>query len=191
MLIRVLPLLLFAAGTMAGVLGCVTSEEAGPGDRARSPQLAPTHPDSAALAARHKAQLDSLAKARTDSARTAVAKRSAPRFRTKQDTVRAAMVRKQRTSPRISIPIIRPENPQYTVQIGAFTRASNAVRCQKLARTRYPEQQVINTFVSSAHLYRVSVGRFPDRRSADGFRRELMRTHPSEYAQCWVNYIAR
>ncbi len=191
MLIRILPFLLLTAGTMAGVLGCVTSEEAGPGDRARSPQLAPTHPDTAGLAARHQAFQDSLAKSRSDSVRTAVPKRSAPRFRTKQDTVRAAMVRKQRSSPRISIPIVRPENPEYTVQIGAFTRASNAVRCQKVARTRYPEQQVINSFVSSAHLYRVSIGRFPDRRTADRFRRELMRTHPSEYAQCWVNYIAR
>lgn len=187
MFIRVLPFLLLAAGALTSLLGCITSEEAGPGDRARSPQLIPSRVDSIRSAARQ----DSLAQARSDSAKLAAQKRSAPRFRTKQDTVRASMVRKQKSAPRISIPIIRPENPLYTVQVGAFARASNALRTQKTAKLRFPDHQVINAFVQSARLYRVSVGRFEDRKSADRFRRELIEQYPNEYAQCWVNYIQR
>lgn len=79
----------------------------------------------------------------------------------------------------------------YTVQIGAFQQAPNALRSVKLAKERYSGQPVYNRFHKKSGFYRVSVGRFADAKDAFTFRNEMLKTYPREYSKCWVNYIAR
>jgi cell division septation protein DedD len=79
----------------------------------------------------------------------------------------------------------------YTVQIGAFARAANALRAQKRARAEFPGTPTSSVYLPSPRVYRVSVGRFGDRMSANRFRVQIMKKFPQEYAQCWVNYVPR
>jgi hypothetical protein len=87
--------------------------------------------------------------------------------------------------------IDRPENPAFTVQIGAFARPNNALRNQKLAKTRFPEYPVYNNFLAQAKIYRVSVGKFDTRRDALAAQKQILKKCPKEYTGCWINYIRK
>jgi cell division septation protein DedD len=79
----------------------------------------------------------------------------------------------------------------YTVQIGAFARAANALRFEKQARGRYPDLPVSNRFDKSDRLYRVSVGVFGTKREASALRRSMREQYPKEYHDAWVIYTSR
>lgn len=112
-------------------------------------------------------------------------------FTSNQDTVVASVVKTSRSSGRIIKPIERPENPAYTVQVGAFARTMYALQSQKLAKERFPSLPIFNTFESFDRLYRVRVGKFDTWRGADSLRKAMVKLYPEEYHEAWVNYIAQ
>jgi cell division septation protein DedD len=171
-------------------LDCISSEETGAtGGRARTPQRVRETPRTPSTAQPAAIQADSL-RAATDTTKTGNSVRRTPTFATRQDTIRASAVRRPSTS-RIDAPIERPANPEYTVQLGAFFRADNALRAQKRARQQFSDQPIFNTYLPDIKLYRVSVGRFSNVKEASRFRRMLMSSFPKEYSLCWINYVAR
>ncbi|MBI4429922.1 MAG: SPOR domain-containing protein [Ignavibacteriales bacterium] len=159
---------------------CVSSEETGSGgDKAVQPQRTVTRIDTAQI------QKQAETKAAEELKKSS---RASARFTAKQDTVTASLMRKPKITPR---PIVRPENPAYTVQIGAFGRAQNALRLQKIARERFASYVVLNNYAAVDKLYRVSVGKFDTRKEAAQLQREIMEKFPKDYSACWVNYIAK
>jgi cell division septation protein DedD len=99
------------------------------------------------------------------------------------------MIKKMKFSTHPHIMIERPEHPMYTVQIGAFAQASNALRTQKKAKGRFTHQPIFNKYVKSAKLYRVSVGRYEDRKNAFALADTMKEQYSEEYNQCWINFI--
>ncbi|MBI3005111.1 MAG: SPOR domain-containing protein [Ignavibacteriales bacterium] len=159
---------------------CVSSEETGSGgDKAIQPQRTVTPIDTTQI--RRQAE----AKTAEEAKKTP---RGSGRFTAKMDTVKAALTRNPKATAR---PIVRPENPAYTVQIGAFGRAQNALRLQKIARERFSTHVVLNNYGTNDKLYRVSIGKFDTRKEAARLRTEIMEKFPTDYAECWVNYIAK
>ena len=114
--------------------------------------------------------------------------RSGARFQSKQDTVKASLTRKSKQTVRA---VVRPENPAYTVQIGAFSNAQNALRMQKAAKERLGNQLILNNFGTADKLYRVSVGKFDTRIEASSLRKMIVEKYSKDYSSCWVNYIAK
>lgn len=112
------------------------------------------------------------------------------KFTATQDTLKASIIRKNRTPVRLP-KIERPANPAFTVQIGAFALPKNALRNQKLAKSRFSTYPVYNNFYSRAKIYRVSVGKFNSRREALALQRQIIRKYPKDYSGCWINYIAK
>ena len=165
--------------TVALVLaGCVSSEEAGSGKKLGTPVTTQDLSDAA------RARVDSLRKA--DSLR---AKRVG--FTSQHDTLVASVMRTTKSGPRAIKPIERPVNPAYTVQVGAFARTSNALRAQKLAKDRYADLPIFNTFEPFDKLYRVQIGKFDTWLQADSLRRSMLKRHPNDYTGSWINYISK
>jgi cell division septation protein DedD len=182
--------LFLGVATAAALTGCVSSEETGGTGRANRPQVMMRPVDTPRVVAPTQEVRDTADAVATQNPATRT-KRPAPVFKTKLDTVRVATVRTQKPAVRATAPIERPANPTYTLQIGAFSRAENALRAQKRAHRQFPDIPILNVYVPSARLYRVSVGRFESRSAANAFRLELLKHYPKEYAQCWINYVAR
>jgi cell division septation protein DedD len=176
--------------TVFSCMGCISSEETGAGDRAKSPLQISGPLDTAQRAGRHEIQHDSLLQS-TNKPFSASEKSSriAPKFKSKQDTVRASMIKKTKSSDHPRIKIERPEHPVYTVQIGAFGEASNALRTQKKAKGRFTNQPVFNKYIKSAKLYRVSIGRYKNRDDAFALADTMKQQYSKEYSQCWINFI--
>jgi cell division protein FtsN len=171
--------------------GCVPSEETGAGNRAKSPVqiLGPIDTTHRVM---HRAVLqDSTSKIKNDSAKIAQLKKTriAPKFKSRQDTVRASVVTRSKSSSHPFIKIVRPEHPMFTVQVGAFSQVSNALRAQKRAKEHFAYQPVFNTFVKRAKLYRVSIGRYENRNDAVALCDSLKQQYPRECRQCWINFI--
>jgi cell division septation protein DedD len=158
---------------------CVSSEETGTGKRAEAPVSTQAGADSARLLA----QADSLARA--DSLR---GKRG--RFTSKQDTVTASIVKRSKFARAIK-PVQRPANPAYTVQIGAYARTKHALQAQKLAKERFADLPIFNSFESFDKLYRVSVGKFDTRLQADSLRKTMAKEYPHDYPDSWINYVSK
>lgn len=112
------------------------------------------------------------------------------KFTAKQDTVKASLIRKNKSPLRLP-KIERPANPAYTVQIGAFGLPKNALKNQKLAKSRFQKYPVYNNFYSRAKIYRVSVGKFSTLREAQTAKKEILKKYPKDYSKCWINYIAK
>jgi cell division septation protein DedD len=170
---------------------CISSEETGAGNRAKTPVQVFGSIDTTHQGVRGEVHRDITLKTETESSEFMVAKsqRIAPKFKSKQDTVRASIVTKSKSSSRPFIKIERPEHPVYTVQIGAFTQASNALRVQKKAKERFVHQPIFNNFVKTAKLYRISVGRYKDSKDAFTLRDTMKQNFPKEYKECWINFI--
>lgn len=183
-------ILVFASAT-ASLIGCVSSEESGASNKARMPirNLGPL--DTTHRVVLQEARKDTIKKSLADSIKLASKKavRVAPRFRSKQDTVHASVIMKSKSLTHSRVKIERPEHPVFTIQIGAFGRASNALRAQRRAKERFSDQPVFNNYVKSVKLYRVSVGRYEDRQDAFALRERIKKTFPQEYSQCWINFI--
>lgn len=159
--------------------GCASSEETG---SSHGPQQRQAVEDSLRL----QAKADSLTRA--DSL---FMKRGVGSFTSKQDTVEASLVRRSKSSQRPIKAVSRPENPAYTVQIGAFLRPKYALQAQKLAKERFADLPVFNQYEPFDKFYRVSVGLLDGRAQADSLRRTLIKKFPSEYSECWINYISK
>ena len=170
---------------------CVPSEETGEGNRAKSPVQIFGPIDTTHRMVRQTVSQDTSLRTKNDSVTMVQAKkvRVAPKFKSRQDTVRASIVTKSKSSPHPLIKIVRPENPVYTVQVGAYGQVSNALRAQKRAKEHCTGQPVFNTFVKSAKLYRVSIGRYENREDAFALSDSLKHKYPNEYRLCWINFI--
>jgi cell division septation protein DedD len=172
------------------IFGCISSEETGAGNRARSPVQIFGPVDTLHHEGRQSLEQDSLLNAKNKSKFIAgKSLRVAPKFKSKQDTVQASVITKLKSHATVRIKIERPEHPIYTVQIGAFRQASNALRIQKKAKQRFTHQPVFNRFVKSAQVYRVSIGRYKDRKNAFSLADTMKQKYPKEYERCWINFI--
>jgi cell division protein FtsN len=172
------------------IFGCVSSEETGAGDRAISPVQILGSVDTMGRSGYQSPQQNSLLHARNQSKLLAgKSSRVAPKFKSKQDTVRASVITKSKPHAKLRIKIERPAHSMYTVQIGAFRQASNALRTQKKAKQRFTYQPVFNKYVKSAQVYRVSVGRYKDSKNAFALADTMKRNYLKEYERCWVNFI--
>lgn len=171
---------LYSIALVAALLlaGCVSSEEAGSGKKLATPVTTQDLSDSA------RARVNSLRKA--DSLR---AKRAG--FTSQHDTLVASVMRTTKSGPRAIKPIERPVNPAYTVQVGAFARTAHALRAQKLAKDRFVDLPIFNTFESFDKLYRVRIGKFDTRLQADSLRKSMLKQYPNDYTDSWINYISK
>ena len=177
-------------GMVFSLMGCVSSEGTGAGDRAKSPVQIFGSIDTTHHVGGQDMKQDSMLNAKNNSKLFSdKSLRVAPKFKSKQDTVRASVIKKIKSSARPRIIIEHPEHPMYTVQIGAFAQASNALRTQKKAKVRFTHQPVFNRYVKSAKLYRVSVGRYEDRKNAYALADTMKEQYSKEYSQCWINFI--
>ena len=158
--------------------GCVSSEEAGSGKKLGTPVATQDLSESG------RARVDSLRKA--DSLR---AKRAG--FTSQHDTLVASVLRTTKSGLRAIKPIERPANPAYTVQVGAFARTDHALRAQKLAKDRFADLPIFNTFEPFDKLYRVRVGKFDTRLQADSLRKSILKQFPKDYTDSWINYISK
>lgn len=171
--------LIYIALVAALVLGgCVSSEEAGSGKKLGTPVTTQDLSDSA------RSRVEALRKA--DSLR---AKRAG--FTSEHDTLVASVMRTTKSGPRAIKPIERPANTAYTVQIGAFARTDNALKAQKLAKDRFADQPIFNTFEPFDKLYRVRIGKFDTRLQADSLRKSMLKLYPNDYTDSWINYISK
>ncbi|HTP13296.1 MAG TPA: SPOR domain-containing protein [Bacteroidota bacterium] len=188
MTLKVRPLSVIAAIFAALlVAGCVSTE--GTGSTGGSSKEGPERSVAAIDTSNHA--VVSVSPQKKQAGKTVAKKPSrSTKFTARQDTVKASLVRKSKPSFRLP-KIERPENPAFTVQIGAFLQPNNALRNQKTAKTRFPRQPVFSNFDKRSKFYRLSVGKFMTRQEAASFRKEILRKYPKEYAACWVNYIAR
>ena len=188
---RFLTIVLFFVSVALALTGCVPSEETGAGNRAKSPVQIFGTIDTTHRVVRRAISQDTTFNPKIDSVKIAQVKkpRVAPKFRSRQDTVRASVVTKSKSSSHPLIKIIRPEHPVFTVQVGAFSQVSNALRAQKKAKERFASQPVFNTFVKRAKLYRVSIGRYENRKDAFALYDSLKQKYPDEYKLCWINFI--
>jgi hypothetical protein len=188
---RFLNVILLFVGLLLVLVGCVPSEETGAGNRAKSP-VQIFGPIDTTHRVMHKAiNPDTTAKLKNDSVKIVPVKkpRVAPKFKSRQDTVRASVVTRSKSSLHPLINIFRPEHPVFTVQVGAFGQVSNALRAQKKAKDHFAYQPVFNIYVKHAKLYRVSIGRYENRRDAVALCDSLKHTYPGEYKLCWINFI--
>jgi cell division septation protein DedD len=160
-------------------VGC-TSAETGASNRAGDPQremVVPTVTDPVPTTAAPR-ETTVVAPRRT---------RTVPRVRSSQDTVRAATARKTRPTVKPA-PLVKPANALYTVQVGAFRQASNALRLQRAVKKTFSDQPVYNDYYAVDKLYRVTVGKFAKRSEAASLRRRVIAADSSAYALCWVTY---
>lgn len=173
--------------------GCISSEGTGGGDHARTPVqiLGPIDTTRHFI---HRVVKQDTAKspnAKIKAFPTRNSLKTAPKFKSKQDTLKASVVVKKKPAARVSLPIDRSGHAGFTVQIGAFSGASNALRAQKNAKSRFAKQPVFNKYIAKAKMYRVSIGKFEDRKDAFAFRDEMKKQFPKEYTQCWINFLPR
>ena len=177
-------------GTVLSFMGCVSSEETGSGDRVKSPVQIFGSIDTTRPVGGQDIKQDSILISKNSSNLiSAKSSHVSPKFKSKQDTVRASVIKKMKSSAHLHIKIERPEHPIYTVQIGAFAQASNALRTQKKAKGRFTHQPVFNKYVKSAKLYRVSIGRYEDRQNAFALADTMREQYSEEYNRCWINFI--
>lgn len=168
--------ILVIAGSMTGC----TSAETGASNRAIDPQREMVPPSVAEPTPQQAVRPET----------TVVATRRVrpvPRVKSSQDTVRAATAR--RTQPAVrTAPLVKPPNAQYTVQVGAFHRASNALRLQRSVKRQFSTLPVYNDYHPVDKLYRVTVGKFAKLSEANALRRRLIASDSTAYGQCWVTY---
>jgi cell division septation protein DedD len=163
-------------------MGC-TSAETGASNRSGDPQPEPTP-----MPVIQPARVDSTIRAVEPSKPPVKKPKSAPRLRTSQDTLKVASARKSRV---VTAPLVKPPNASYTVQVGAFRQAQNALRLHNALKKKVAPLPVYNKFHGSDKLYRVSVGSIKERKEASALRRKLMASDSTFYKECWVTYLSR
>jgi cell division septation protein DedD len=168
--------------------GCISSEGTGSGGdtSAEGPDQSFGRIDTAKAAT-----VQATVKTSTSTTTKDHQSRTSAKFTAKQDTVKASLIKKFKPQSRQASRIERPANPAYTVQIGAFLSPNNALRSQKLAKSRFPEHSVYSNFDRQTSFYRISVGKFDTRLEAVAVKGDILKAFPKEYSACWVNYIAK
>jgi cell division septation protein DedD len=184
-------IILFLIDAALIFMSCVPAEETGAGNRSRNPVQILGPIDTTHRVVHNAISQGTPSKPKIDSVKNEPVKKTrvAPKFKSRQDTVRASVVTKSKSSPYPLIKIIRPEHPVYTVQVGTFGQVSNALRAQKKAKERFTSQPVFNVFIKHAKLYRVSIGRYDNREDAYALYDSMKQKYPNEYRSCWVNFI--
>jgi cell division protein FtsN len=164
----------------SGLISGCSSAETGASNRAIDPQREMVPPSVAepALQPTVRPETTIVAPKRT---------RSVPRVRSSKDTVRAATARKTRQPVRPAA-LVKPANAMYTVQVGAFARASNALRLQRSVKRQFSTQPVYNDYHAVDKLYRVTIGRFSRLSDASALRRRLIASDSIAFGLCWVTY---
>ena len=182
---------LVIAGISITLVSCVPSEETGRGSGSKNPVHIFGTIDTTHHIVPNAINQDTTSKQKIDSVKIVPLKkpRVAPKFRSRQDTILASVVMKSKSSSHPFIKIVRPKHPFFTVQVGAFSKVSNALRAQKKANERFAYQPVFNTFIKGAKLYRVSIGRYENRKDAFALYDSLKQNFPKEYSRCWINFI--
>lgn len=104
----------------------------------------------------------------------------------KLDTLTASIIHRSRISSTQSQDFDRSDSLVYTIQIGAFLDASNAMRLAKRAKEQFIEQLVLNTFEIDDKLYRVSIGLFATREEAQAFKLLHRVRFSHEYKDSWI-----
>jgi len=166
-------LLWFGLTLTVAMCGCISSEESGSSQQAPITQQAPA---------------DSVAGTQ-DVAQPAQTGQKGSRLTSRQDTLVASVTRKAKPASRSRL--VRPKNPLYTVQVGVFRKAQNALRYQKLAKERFPRNSVHNRYDTKTKMYWVSIGRFTTKQEAVALRHTVIDKYPKDYKEAWVNYIPR
>jgi len=166
------------------LVGCISSEETGAGDRAKNPVQIFNTIDTTHREVNRNAASQSKYDSTKLAAQTSL--RVASKFKSKQDTVRAAIIKRSKP---FSHTHVRIERPVFSVQIGTFSQASNALRAQKRAKELFAYQPVFNHFIKSSNLYRVSIGKYEERENASALLDTMKQTYPKEYNKCWINLI--
>jgi cell division septation protein DedD len=115
--------------------------------------------------------------------------KAAPGFTSMQDTLLASVVKKSKSSRGPKKMKENAESPVYTIQIGAYTRAANALRMQKRAKEQFASQPVYSEYDKVAQIYRVNIGRYRNREDVIALFDSIKQKFPEEYKQCWVNLI--
>lgn len=172
-------LLWFGFILTVAMFGCISSEESGSSQQEPITQQEPA---------------DSLTQGNQDAAQPAQtgeqqAGRKGSRLTSRQDTLVASVTRKAKPASRSRL--VRPKNPLYTVQVGVFRKAQNALRYQKLAKERFPKNSVHNRYDTKTKMYWVSIGKFTTKQEAVALRRTVIDKYPKDYKEAWVNYIPR
>ncbi|MCX7984559.1 MAG: SPOR domain-containing protein [Bacteroidetes bacterium] len=113
-----------------------------------------------------------------------------PPLHTVHDTVHATTVVEYSSNSILSSAnTTKAESIFYTIQVGAYGDASNALRCQKITKERFPTYQVFNDYDGVTKIYRISVGQFSTKDSAFIFLKQLQQQYPREYRECWVKQL--
>ena len=171
---------------MLAVAGCSSSEETGASRNAdQQEQVGPIVNDQQPDPADQSFQVDD-----ENGSQTQVPAVVDPTVQRGRDTVRAATQRVSRSQIQ-RLPLVKPPNAMYTVQVGAYKRAPNALVLQKSLKSEHGEQPVFNLFTSTDGIYRVTIGKFETLREATNYRNKLAEEHPKRYEACWVTYIER
>lgn len=174
--------------------GCISSEGTGSGDHARTPVqiLGPIDTTRHALhrPIKRDTALGTIG-ANEKLAAAARLKKIAPKFKSKQDTLQASIEVRTKPVMQSTLPSHRIGHAGFTIQIGAFMGASNALRAQKETKSRFSEQPVFNEYIAKAKMYRVSVGKFEDRKDAQELLGKMKKHYPNEYAKCWINLLVQ
>jgi hypothetical protein len=173
--IRLTFFFMLAFGTVSILDGCVSSEEMESGENAGSPITMTGASDSL--------------KAGNDSEISTEERKAAPDFRSNQDTLDVSIVTKSKQAPELQSGTVPESHSIYTVQIGAYGKAANALRIQKTAKERFPGQPVFSEFLKDVKMYRVNIGRYNNREDAVILYDSIKQKYPEEYKQCWVNFI--
>lgn len=165
--------------------GCISTEEMGGKTSGPQPTVMP--------ADTFRAIEQSQPAVQTEAERPVETKKEPARqsFTSRRDTVVGSVVHRSKSPSNPPRKIERPANPAFTIQIGAFSKAPNALLFQRIAKERFADHPVFNNFTPEDKLYRVSVGKFDHRKEAAALRRDLLKAFPKEYAECWVNYIPK
>ena len=171
---------------------CISSEETGGANRASAPQ-----PIFASIDTSHRAQqrptpavVDSTTKKLAAPAAAKKKVRTLPALRAKRDTVVASLAKRAKSSsPSAPSDTTRPTSGGYTIQLGAYKSSGNAFRAQHAIGEHYRDHDVFSKFDSLKNVYRVSIGQFATMKEAEAFRRQMLKEHPKEYSQSWVNYL--
>ncbi len=171
-----------AAACAAAILtfiGCVSAEKSGEDTKTSAPVQTIDQPDTVRLEAANEIMEDTVTKQQ----------KVAPTFKSNQDTVQAEIVKKSKSLSGARLKENQMQHSVYTVQIGAYSSASHALKRQKAAKEKFEGQPVFNKYEESAKLYRVSIGMYENQDDALALCDSLKQKYPDEFKQCWVNYI--
>jgi cell division septation protein DedD len=166
--------------------GCVSSEETGGGKSVSGPIKTPTLPPN--IPQRSVDTTQPPATTAQPQKVTPPIKQAKRGFTSKQDTVIASVHKKsiQRSSrKRVSA----SERKVYSVQVGAFSNPTNALRCQKIAKERFPNYDIHNRFNPKNRFYRVSIGSFETHQEAIELQLSIKKQFPKEYSLAHVMYL--